>query len=186
MIPTLISNRIVLRPYRLSDAANVQKLAGEKIIAEMTANIPHPYFDGMAEDWISKHELWFEKGEAIALAIELSDSGIHIGTISLTQIKEASGNLGYWIGVPYWGKGYCTEAASQLIEYGFDEFNLDLIYARHLPENPASGKVMVKNGFAYKNDALVGDREHKHYELLKTEWQNINKYGLGTRSSPQP
>ncbi|PVZ70360.1 GNAT family N-acetyltransferase [Pelagibaculum spongiae] len=173
MIPTLKSNRIILRPYQQSDAKTVQKLAGQKIIAEMTANIPHPYLDGMAEDWISKHVQWFNDRETIVLAIELVDSGSLIGTISITQINGAAGNLGYWLGVPYWGKGYCTEAAALLIEYGFNEFDLDLIYARHLPENPASGKVMIKNGFTYKNDVLVGDRELKHYELPRSEWRKI-------------
>lgn len=186
MIPTLRSKRIVLRPYQLSDLGNVQRLAGDKIIAEMTANIPHPYMDGMAEEWISKHEQWFKNREAIALAIQLSESGEHIGTISITQINAKSGNLGYWVGVPYWGNGYCSEAASLIIDYGFSEYDLDLIYARHLPENPASGKVMTKNGFEYKNEVLVGDRELLHYELPRSKWQHINKYGLGTRTSPQP
>ena len=177
LIPILESQRIVLRPYQLSDAQNVQRLAGEKIIAKMTANIPHPYVDGMAEEWISKHEHWFKNRETIALAIQLSETGEHIGTISITQIDGKSGNLGYWVGIPYWGNGYCSEAASLIIEYGFYEYGLDLIYARHLPENPASGKVMTKNGFEYKNEVLVGDRELLHFELPISKWQNINKCG---------
>jgi RimJ/RimL family protein N-acetyltransferase len=175
LIPILKSKRIVLRPYHLSDARNVQRLAGEKIIAEMTANIPHPYEHEMAEEWISKHEKWFKNREAIALAIQISETGEHIGTISITQINGRSGNLGYWVGVPYWGNGYCSEAASLIIEYGFDEYGLDLVYARHLPENPASGRVMTKNGFEYKNEVLVGDRALLHYELPINKWQNINK-----------
>ncbi|MBJ7556988.1 GNAT family N-acetyltransferase [Marinomonas spartinae] len=181
MIPTLESQRIVLRPYQLLDAANVQRLAGDKIIADMTANIPHPYLDGMAEEWISKHEGWFKNREAISLAIQLSKTGEHIGAISITQIDGACGNLGYWVGVPYWGNGYCTEAAAIMIEYGFYEYGLDLIYARHLPENPASGKVMTKNGFEYKKEVMVGDRKLLHYELPLSQWQNINKYGLRAR-----
>lgn len=180
MIPRLHSDRLILRPYRRADAGNVQKLAGHKIIAEMTANIPHPYLDGMAEHWISKHESWFENREAIILAIELASSGEHIGTISITQIKESSGNLGYWIGVPYWGNGYCTEAARLLVQYVFAKFGLELIYARHLPENPASGKVMINNGFSYSKDVSEDDRVLKHYELAKNQWQQINKKGLGT------
>ncbi|MFC3700813.1 GNAT family N-acetyltransferase [Reinekea marina] len=173
MLPTLESTRIVLRPYKVSDSKNVQRLASEKIIAEMTANIPHPYVDGMAEEWISKHEYWYQKRAAIVLAIQLVETGEHIGTISITQIDGDSGNLGYWVGVPYWGKGYCSEAAYLLINYGFTEYGLDLIYARHLPENPASGKVMTKNGFVYKNDVLVGGRELLHYELPAYQWQKL-------------
>ncbi len=170
MLPTLKTSRLTLRPYQLSDAKSVQRLAGEKIIADMTANIPHPYREGMAEEWISNHQGWFESGKAIALAIELNSTGEHLGTISLTQIEDASGNLGYWVGVPFWGKGYCTEAATALIQYGFDQFGLTLIYARHLPENPASGRVMIKNGFVYRGDVSVGERQLKHYELQKVDW----------------
>ncbi len=172
LLPTLESQRIVLRPYELADAQSVHRLAGDKIIAEMTANIPHPYVDGMAEEWISKHSNWFSDRQAIALAIQLSETGEHIGTISITQIEGKSGNLGYWVGVPYWGNGYCSEAASLIIEYGFHEYGLNLIYARHLPENSASGKVMTKNGFVYKKEVLVGDRLLLHYELPISKWQN--------------
>jgi len=75
MLPILSSKRLTLRPFKLSDAATVQKLAGNKILSDMTANIPHPYLDGMAEQWISKHPTWFESKKAVALAIELAESG---------------------------------------------------------------------------------------------------------------
>ncbi|MCL1039342.1 GNAT family N-acetyltransferase [Shewanella submarina] len=185
MIPILESQRIVLRPYRQSDAKSIQKLAGATVIAEMTANIPHPYLEGMAEDWISKHEPWFQNREAVVLAIQLADTGEHIGAISITQIDGLSGNLGYWLGVPYWGNGYCSEAASLVVKYGFNKFGLDLIYARHLPENLASGKVLSKNGFVFKGEVLIGGRELLHYELPISQWQNTNKHELGTHSSPQ-
>lgn len=177
MIPTLESKRIVLRAYQLSDVKNVQRLAGEKIIAEMTANIPHPYVEGMAEEWIAKHEFWFENREAIVFAIQRSETGELIGTISLNQIDDKTGNLGYWLGVPYWGLGYCSEAAALIIEYGFYHYGLNLIYARHLPENPASGKVMIKNGFEYKSEVWVHDRSLLHYELPISRWQTFTGKG---------
>ena len=117
MLPILSSKRLTLRPFKLSDAATVQKLAGNKILADMTANIPHPYLDGMAEQWITKHPTWFESKQAVALAIELAESGELIGTISITEIHANKGNLGYWIGQPYWGNGYCTEAATTILDY---------------------------------------------------------------------
>ena len=173
MLPILLSKRLILRPFQLSDAATVQKLAGNKILADMTANIPHPYLDGMAEQWISKHPTWFESKQAVALAIELVESGELIGTISITEIHANKGNLGYWIGQPYWGNGDCTEATTAILDYAFNDLKLDLVYARHLPENPASGKVMTNNGFTYINQIAVGERLLKHYELPKALWLQL-------------
>nr|WP_269745198.1 GNAT family N-acetyltransferase [Salinimonas chungwhensis] len=164
------AKRICLRPHRLSDSKDVQRLAGEKIIAEMTANIPHPYADGVAKKWISNHAGRFKNREAITFAIQLSETREYIGTVSITQIDRFFGNLGYWIGTPYWGNGYCTEAACLIINYAFNEFGLKLLYARHLPENPASGNVIAKNGFEYKSHVLVGHRELLHYELSFWKW----------------
>lgn len=173
MLPNLSSKRLTLRPFQLSDAATVQKLAGNRIIADMTANIPHPYLDGMAEQWISQHPTWFEKKQAVALAIELTKSSELIGTISITEIHENKGNLGYWIGQTYWSNGYCTEATAAILDYAFNELGLDLVYARHLPENPASGKVMTNNSFTYINETPIGERLLKHYELSKVQWKQL-------------
>ena len=60
------------------------------------------------------------------------------------------GELGYWIGVPYWGKGYCTEAGEALLEYGFTELDLNRIHASYFSRNPASGRVMEKLGMTYE------------------------------------
>jgi RimJ/RimL family protein N-acetyltransferase len=173
LLPTLTSQRLILRPFQLADAARVQQLAGEKIIADMTANVPHPYLDGMAEDWISKHPGWFDRREAVALAITLADSGELVGTIGITQIQQNRGNLAYWVGVPYWGQGICSAAAALMIDYGFAELKLAQLYAQHLPHNPASGKVMLKNGFTYQADVVVGPDTLKYYELNANEWQAV-------------
>ena len=163
--PTLKSERLILRPYSMTDAPQVKKLAGDKKIAEMLSNFPHPYLDGMAEDWISNHESWFETRNTAAFAVTLHDSGELIGTISLNQIEGARANLGYWIAVPYWGNGYCTEAAKEIIKFGFDKLELSELYATHLTKNPASGNVMKKNGFKYIKDVTIDDKTALYYEL---------------------
>lgn len=173
MQPILTTPRLTLRPYELSDAERVQHLAGDERIARMTANIPHPYEDGMAEQWISQHRDWFANKTAVPYAMVLTESHELIGTISLAQISEGRGNLGYWVGVPYWGHGYCTEAAAALIDYAFSSLNLTQIYAQHLTENPASGRVMVKNGLVFvREDELNGHRV-SHYELEREDWLSL-------------
>lgn len=166
MRPTLNTPRLTLRPYRLSDAPRVQQLAGEKIIADMTANIPHPYENGMAGAWIQQHDDWFQSGQAVALAITLKDTDEIIGTISLTQIDNGCGNLGYWLGVPYWGQGIVTEAARELIRYGVEDLGLTRLVACHLQENYRSGRVIEKCDFTYLKTTTVKGRAVKHYERL--------------------
>ncbi|WP_240220913.1 GNAT family N-acetyltransferase [Rheinheimera hassiensis] len=175
MIPTVYSEKLILRPFQPEDASKVQALAGEKVIAEMTDNVPHPYLDGMAEEWIGKHQSWYRNRVAIVFAILTRETCELIGAISITEICELSGNLGYWIGLPYWGKGYCSEASQRIIEFGFSEFGLSLICAKHLTENLASGKVIKKSGFKYLKNVVVGGRELQYYELEKAQWQSDNK-----------
>lgn len=165
--PTLTSERLILRPYSMADAPMVQKLAGDKRIADMVTNLPHPYLDGMAEDWIGNHKSWFETRDTVAYAIILRESDELVGTISLNMIEGERANLGYWIGVPYWGNGYCTEAAKEIIKFGFENYGLSELFATHLKLNPASGKVMKKNGFKYIKDEMNEGRAVLYYELSK-------------------
>lgn len=166
--PLLHTARLTLRPFLLSDAPRVQELAGDRRVSKMTVNIPYPYKDGMAESWISSHASSFSRGEAIVYAVILSHTSEVIGTASLTQLTASDGNLGYWIGAPYWGNGYCTEAAGALVEFGFKEYGLPLVYARHLQENRQSGRVILKNGFKHVGtvsmDIHGATRLLEHYE----------------------
>lgn len=146
-IPTLSTDRLVLRPFALQDAPRVRELAGEWEIAETTANIPHPYEEGMAEEWIATHKEAAEESQAVSLAIELQPDGPLIGAIGLRlHLAHEWAELGYWIGKPYWNRGYCTEAAREAVRWGFEELDLNRIQARHMSKNPASGRVMEKLG----------------------------------------
>ena len=145
--PTLQTDRLILRPFRLADAAEVQRLAGDSRVAEMTANIPHPYEDGMAEEWIGGHAEAFSSGRRVSFAIVRRSGSALVGAIGLVIEKEHDrAGLGYWIGVPYWNQGYCTEAAWAVLRYGFGSLSLSRIHSGHIARNPASGRVMLKIG----------------------------------------
>ena len=147
--PTLETEHLLLRPFRLSDAPDVQRLAGAKEIASTTLNIPHPYEEGMAEEWISAHQERFEQGRLVNFAITLRSDGALIGAIGLGIDKEHErGQLGYWIAVPYWNRGHCTEAARAVVRYGFEVLKLNRICSMHFARNPASGRVMQKIGMS--------------------------------------
>jgi [ribosomal protein S5]-alanine N-acetyltransferase len=144
--PTLRTGRLALRPFELTDAAVVQRLAGDREIADTTLTVPHPYRDGMAEAWIGTHrELWGKQDRAV-FAVTSESDGV-VGAIGLhLHLAHRRAELGYWIGRPFWNRGYATEAAQALIAYGFETLGLNRINASHLTRNPASGRVMTKAG----------------------------------------
>lgn len=179
--PTLETNRLLLRPFQLTDAANVQRLAGSRVIADTTLNIPHPYEDEMAEQWISSQQQKFDAGELAALAITLKSDGSLVGAVGLRIDRPfARANLGYWIGEPFWSLGYCTEAAKRIVDYGFSELKLIRIHAEHLKRNPASGRVLQKLGMFEEGVARQHIKKWDKFEdlvlygLLHSEWVSGN------------
>ena len=145
--PTLETERLILRPFRLTDAADVQRMAGDRAIAETTATIPHPYPDGAAEAWIATHPDRSASGDSVTFALTRRDDGALLGAIGLeinAQMQRAE--LGYWVGKPYWNQGYCTEASRAVLQYAFEARGLRRVFAQHYGRNPASGCVMLKAG----------------------------------------
>jgi [ribosomal protein S5]-alanine N-acetyltransferase len=178
--PTLETTRLVLRPFSLDDAGDVQRLAGAPEVADTTLNIPHPYEDGMAETWLGTHQARFDAGEGVVFAITLRDMSALIGAIGLEITKRhRRAEMGYWVGVPYWGQGYCTEAAQAVVAYGFRELDLHKVVATHLVRNPASGRVMQKAGMQreglMRQHQLNGERfeDLVIYGLLREEWETM-------------
>ena len=175
--PTIESRRLILRPFDLSDAQDVQRLAGEHVIADTTLNIPHPYEDGMAEEWIASHEPGYEAGLRVTFAIVLRDDPQLIGAIGLTLDRDLDkGELGYWIGKPFWNLGYATEATTAVLEFGFGDLQLNRISARHLVRNPSSGRVMEKAGMLLEGTARQDTIKWGKYEdlalygILREDW----------------
>ena len=165
--PTLQTDRLLLRPFEMTDASAVQALAGERAIADTTLNIPHPYEDGMAEEWIASHAEQFRDGSGVVFAVTDREQHHLVGAISLRiEAEFRKAELGYWIGVPFWNKGYATEAAARLVEFGFNDLDLNRIAAQHLSRNPASGRVMQKIGMCYEGTMLQATMKWGRFEDL--------------------
>ena len=165
----------------MDDAPIVRQLAGEHEIAVNCLCIPHPYEEGMAESWISTHPDTFDKGEFACFAIELRAGQTLIGSISLTINQEhEKAELVYWVGMPWWGKGYCTEAGRAIIRYGFTVLGLNRIFAGHFSRNPASGRVMDKlgmtcEGYIREHVKKWGNFEDvKMYSILRREYEEMS------------
>ncbi len=180
-IPELKTERLLLRPFTLADAPEVRRLAGDRDIASTTANIPHPYEDGVAEAWISTHQENFDQGQALSLAIVRRHDSALIGGIGLGIRREYDrAEMGYWIGKPYWGNGYATEAARALLAYGFSVLGLNRIFAEHFSRNPASGRVMEKLGMKHEGHLRQHMKKWGVFEdievhgILRSEFEEPN------------
>ena len=149
--PTLTTSRLVLRPFVAADASAVQTLAGEKEIAAMTVNIPHPYERAAAKKWIAGQSAAFARDEHVVFATTERRDGTLVGAMGLElTLAHARAELGYWIGKPFWNKGYATEAASAVLRYGFEERSLNRIQATVFVDNAASTRVLTKIGMRHE------------------------------------
>ncbi len=163
--PVIETERLLLRPFHNEDAKDIQKLAGNRKVSETTLNIPYPYNDGMAVEWISNHAVSWKNRTGAIYAVTDKISKKLLGAVSLVAINGAEAELGYWIGEPYWGKGYCTEASKVLVRVAFSDMGIKRLTAEHLSSNPASGKVMIKIGMRHVNQTQKLDR-NGHMALI--------------------
>jgi len=147
--PLIETKRLVLRPFTIDDVDLVTRYAGSEEVYANTLGMPHPYTADDAARWISGHDLKFFEGCGVESAVTLD--GLLIGVVGITVVKQHNrGELGYWFGKPYWGKGYATEAAMALVRYAFDEMGLNKVTSRHFLHNPASGRVLEKAGLKHE------------------------------------
>jgi len=174
--PILETSRLILRPFDSRDAPIVERLAGAREIADTTLNIPHPYSPGAAETWIASHPAGWTAGTNAVYAITLRSSGELVGAIGLAvAAKHALGEIGYWIAVPHWNNGYCTEAGRSVTAFGFEVLGLHRIQGRHLVRNHASGRVMTKLGMRlegiHRDAVKKWDRfeDIAHHAILVTD-----------------
>jgi len=174
--PVLKTERLVLRPFALSDAKDVQRLAGNKNVAATAGTIPHPYLDGVAEEWIAKHQELFEKNVSVTWAVTFNNE--LVGCVSLIISKAHNrAEIGYWVAEDSWNKGYCSEASKAAVQYGFEKLNLIKVTSRHMSDNPGSGKVMIKIGMekeGYLKKELLKNGAYKDmvvYGLLKENFK---------------
>lgn len=167
-LPTLHTARLLLRPFTRDDIPALMPLIGSREVAATTRRIPHPYTLADAESFIETSQ----QSDVINLAIVRQEDTCFLGGgILRPDHDHQHAELGYWIGVPYWGKGYATEAARALLQYGFEVLQLHRIYASHGRNNPVSGKVLQKIGM--KHEGRMREHLVKWGEYLDLEFYGV-------------
>lgn len=182
----LATERLQLRPLAPVDAPRIQLLAGDEAVSATALGIPYPLTAEDASVWVQEAQTGWASGRDYVFALIDKAEGIMIGSAALTVNPESKrADLGYWLGRAWWGQGYATEAASRLIQFGFEELRLNRIYANHNGGNFASGRVMQKIGMKYEGTL----REHVwhrgrfvdliYYGLLRSEYEALARGDAG-------
>ncbi|MBP7273279.1 MAG: GNAT family N-acetyltransferase [Saprospiraceae bacterium] len=135
-----------LRPWAKTDVEHLVLYANNSNIARfMTNQFPHPYTAEAAHRFI---EMTAQHSPTQIFAIDINSVAIGgIGIHPQTDIMCKNAELGYWLGEPFWGKGIITAAVREMVNYGFDTFEITRIFARPFGNNLASQKVLEKVGF---------------------------------------
>ena len=166
---------LAIHPLGLQHADAIQRLAADPELAA-TTRIPHPYPENAAAEFIKVRLAEREQGQSVAFVI--TDGGELVGACGLNGIRASvAEELGYWVGRPYWGRGYATFGVQRVLAYAFEDVGLELVGSAALESNAASRRVLEKNGFRQiglgpHNDPLL-KRPHEllaRYEITRPEW----------------
>jgi RimJ/RimL family protein N-acetyltransferase len=183
----LETQRLILRPPRLEDASAIAKLANDRRIAENTARIPYPYAVADAKEWIAA-----VTAQAGSENFVITVGGEVIGACGYV-LRSSVPEIGYWLGVPFWGNGYATEAARALIDYVFGERFHGALSAGARTSNPASRRVLEKCGFQwtgvglYRIRAIGSSAPFDQLRLERAIWASLKSWGPTRRhGKPRP
>ncbi len=151
----LETERLILRPPTAADAPDIVRFAGDWEVARFTARIPHPYGAADAEAWLAGIDAARAEGRELVFAIQGREDRAFMGAIGLNIVRdENEAAAGFWLGRPYWGRGYVTEALERLLRFAFEELGLAQVRAAARPENPASIRVQEKAGMALLGETM--------------------------------
>ena len=177
--PVLDTLRLLLRPVEIFDSLDIQKSAGKREIADTMISLPHPYPNGGAERFVARKQNEREAGISVTYIIEKKSGNEFCGLIEVRDIdhERSQGELSFWLAIKAWGHGYMSEVVQVIVQYGFEVLSLNRLYAHHMLRNPATGRVLEKNGF--KQEGLLRQRVQKweQYEdvalwaILRQDWQ---------------
>ena len=184
--------RLWLRWPRAADAAAIVRLAGDKVVADMTSVIPHPYPAEHGHSFVLESRRANAQGRRLTLAITPRARPTElIGIVGIACDVEPVPFLGYWLGTEHWGEGLMTEAARALVDAYFAYSQGRELVASVRVINPGSRRVLEKCGFASVGQGLKafpargGALPVDHFRLDRRMWQSLKDW-RSTGFVPQP
>lgn len=165
-IAVIKTKHFILRPFRKGDEFSLQKNINNRKIYRNTSHIPYPYTLRHAKNWIRKKAALAKKKKPESIVFAIDKNNEVIGSIGIHHIKGHKGEVGYWLGEKYWGRGIMTEAVNRITKFGFEKQKLKRMYARTFHFNKASMKVLKKAGF--KLEGILRKNVKKGNRFLDT------------------
>ncbi|HVV41448.1 MAG TPA: GNAT family N-acetyltransferase [Nitrobacter sp.] len=178
----LETGRLTLRKPTLADAKGLAVLANDRRIAEMTRRLPHPYTQDDAVQFIKA-----VAGDSSETVFLIESDFRPIGVVGIDWREPETPELGYWLGVDHWGRGFATEAARAVIDYAFEEFDIDRMVSGARVVNPASRNVLEKCGFQWTGvelhrfTALGSSTPVDRFRLTRGVWSSLKHWGSAAR-----
>ncbi|HEV3371542.1 MAG TPA: GNAT family N-acetyltransferase [Xanthobacteraceae bacterium] len=182
-IPVLATKRLTLRAPGAGDAKAIASLINDRRIAENTARIPHPYSVADAHAFLGQAN---RDPRQPAFTVTRAD-GTLIGACGIHVLSGGEPELGYWIGVPYWGHGYATEAARAVLDHAFGALGYERLTSRARVSNPASRRVLEKCGFQWTGVSLIRIHALRSsapvdcFRLDRGLWASLRSWGNANR-----
>ena len=177
MTPTLLTDRLILRPPQQGDAEPIARYLNDLDVAGNLARVPFPYHLSDARAWLRTQRADFAP-HAANFAIELAGAG-YVGHIGYQPLGE-SAVIGYWLGKPHWGRGIMSEAAAAAIDWYFAASDAPAIYSGVFHFNAASLAIQRRLGFTETGRSTLlclarnAELEHIDTKLTRSVWKARN------------
>jgi RimJ/RimL family protein N-acetyltransferase len=178
----LETERLMLRKPTLADVKAIARLANDRRIAENTRRLPHPYSQDHAIAFV--RAMAAEPRETVFL---IENNYTPIGVAGIDWREPEAPELGYWLGVEHWGQGFGTEAARAVIDYTFEEFEVEHLISGARVTNPTSRNILEKCGFQWSGvelhrfEALRSSTPVDCFRLSRSVWSSLKNWNSSTR-----
>jgi RimJ/RimL family protein N-acetyltransferase len=178
----LETERLMLRRPTLADVKAIATLANDLRVSINLRRVPHPYFE---EDAIAFVRAKADEPRNTSFLIECESAAV--GMVGVDWSEPDAPELGYWLGAAYWGRGFATEAARAVIDFTFEEFDIEHLFSGARVTNPSSRNILEKCGFQWSGvelhrfEALGSSTPVDRFKLSRGVWSSLKNWGSSTK-----